>query len=271
MDTAGIPDDLLSLALLALLLGIRHGFDADHLAAIDGLTRFNQQTRPKLARIAGCLFSVGHGLIILPVSVFAAIFSKSFSVPEWLNGFGTWMSIIILLSLACLNIFSALNTARDEIVTIKGLRGSWISRLVNISNPFAMLAVGALFAFSFDTLSQAALFAVISNKFQMWQIALGMALLFVIGMLATDGLNGFFISYLTQRSDQTAKIASRVMALSVSGVSILVAVVSIASETSTSFDAWREGKEMWLGVIVMLTLILSYFLGQRLSKPHFVQ
>ena len=93
----------------------------------------------------------------------------------------------------------------------------------------------------------------------------------MMGMLITDGINGVLISQLIKRSDQTARVASRVMALSVSGVSILVAVISIAAELSTSFDAWREGKELWLGVLIIPTLLMSYFLGQRLSKPQYAR
>lgn len=269
MNISEIPDNLLSLALLVLLLGIRHGFDADHLAAIDGLTRFNQQAHPKLARMAGCLFSLGHGLILVPVSVYAATLARSVQVPAWLEGLGTWTSIFILLALAVANILSAMRTAKDQVVSLRSLRYGWLSKLLSVSSPVGMLAVGSLFALSFDTLSQATLFAVIANKYQLWQIALALALLFMMGMLITDGINGVLISQLIKRSDQTARVASRVMALSVSGVSILVAVISIAAELSTSFDAWREGKELWLGVLIIPTLLMSYFLGQRLSKPQY--
>ena len=38
-----LPSDFFGLALVVLMLGIKHGLDADHLAAIDGLTRRNPQ------------------------------------------------------------------------------------------------------------------------------------------------------------------------------------------------------------------------------------
>jgi high-affinity nickel-transport protein len=48
-----LPADWLSLLLLTLVLGMKHGFDADHLATIDGLTRYNSRHNPRLARQPG--------------------------------------------------------------------------------------------------------------------------------------------------------------------------------------------------------------------------
>ena len=59
--TLTAPDlarDFGSLALVVLLLGMRHGFDADHLAAIDGLACHNAARRPRLANLCGVLFSL---------------------------------------------------------------------------------------------------------------------------------------------------------------------------------------------------------------------
>ena len=42
--------DSLALVLLVFVLGLKHGFDADHLAAIDGLTRYNLRQAPARAR-----------------------------------------------------------------------------------------------------------------------------------------------------------------------------------------------------------------------------
>ena len=51
----------------------RHGFDADHLATIDGLTRYNARANPRLARMAGALFSLGHGVVVLLVALVAGV------------------------------------------------------------------------------------------------------------------------------------------------------------------------------------------------------
>jgi high-affinity nickel-transport protein len=66
---AVLPQDLVALSLLVFVLGLKHGFDADHLATIDGLTRFNSRLRPGLARYCGALFSLGHGVVVVAIAL----------------------------------------------------------------------------------------------------------------------------------------------------------------------------------------------------------
>ena len=53
---------------MAFLLGIRHGFDLDHLATIDSVTRIVGENR-YLSKIVGFLFSLGHGLVVILISL----------------------------------------------------------------------------------------------------------------------------------------------------------------------------------------------------------
>ncbi len=64
-----LPTHWLSLVAVVFLLGLKHGLDPDHLAAIDGLTRFNAARRPRLARWSGLLFSAGHGVVVTLVAI----------------------------------------------------------------------------------------------------------------------------------------------------------------------------------------------------------
>ena len=93
MNPVDLPSDFLGLALVILLLGMKHGFDADHLAAIDGLTRYNACARPRLARSAGVLFSIGHGLVVVCVALGVSMLAQVWRVPQWLEAFGAWVSI----------------------------------------------------------------------------------------------------------------------------------------------------------------------------------
>ena len=96
-------------------------------------------------------------------------------------------------------------------------KGRLLGNLRHASHPALIALVGALFALSFDTLSQAAFFALTATQFGGWQHALVLALLFTFGMLLTDGINGLWIARLIARADQVALVASRVMGLVVSG------------------------------------------------------
>ena len=69
--------DFASLLAVALMLGLRHGFDADHLAAIDGMARFNAVERPRLARRTGFWFSLGHGAVVLAVAASVSLMARA--------------------------------------------------------------------------------------------------------------------------------------------------------------------------------------------------
>jgi high-affinity nickel-transport protein len=66
-----VVSDWFALLALALVLGLKHGLDADHLAAIDGLARYQLSLpcrRASVARWSGLLFSLGHGLVVMLVA-----------------------------------------------------------------------------------------------------------------------------------------------------------------------------------------------------------
>ena len=76
-----LPATGTALCALAFVLGARHGFDADHLATIDGLTRYNARTNPALARFCGALFSLGHGLVVCGVAFATAALTTGWQTP----------------------------------------------------------------------------------------------------------------------------------------------------------------------------------------------
>lgn len=266
--TADIPHDFISLALIVLMLGIKHGLDADHLAAIDGLTRYNAQTRPRLSQMAGVLFSLGHGVVVIGVALGVSTLAQAWRAPPWLASFGAWVSISVLTLLALINIASVMQTPRHESASLVGWRSGVFAHLLRAGSPWMVMGVGTLFALSFDTVSQATLFAVTATQFGGWQPALLLALLFIGGMLLTDGVNGWWISRLIRRSDETARVASRVMALAVSGVSLLTAALGVATQTVPDVDTWAEGKELWFGAAIIMVAFASYLLGQQLARSE---
>jgi high-affinity nickel-transport protein len=266
MNATDLPREFISLALVVLMLGMRHGFDADHLAAIDGLTRYNAQSRPRLARAAGALFSAGHGVVVVTVAIGVAALAQAWHAPNWLEAFGAWVSIGVLTALAFLNIIAVLRTPAKETTRLEGWRSNVFSRMLNAGSPLMVVGVGTLFALSFDTVSQAALFAVTARQFGGWQSALVLALMFLVGMLVVDGINGLWIARLIGRADRTARVASRTMALAVSGVGLLTAGLTFASRTLPDVDAWSQGKGLWFGAAIVVIVMLSYAFGQQLAR-----
>lgn len=266
-----LPTDWNTLASLVFLLGMKHGFDADHLATIDGLTRFNTRRQAGFARWCGALFSLGHGAIVLLIATVVGFASSRWHTPAWLGATGVWISIFFLTLLGVLNLRAVVAASSDDIVMPIGIKGRFLGGLSRASQPWLVAGVGALFALSFDTISQAALFSLAAAQFGGIGHALTLGMLFMLGMLLTDGINGMWISRLIARSDEIARIASRVISLAVGGVSLLVAAFSASKLFSPRIEAWSEGRELWFGAAVVGAVLLSFVAGRQLARRPAVQ
>lgn len=268
---ASLPQEWPALCVLVFVLGLKHGFDADHLAIIDGLTRFNSRTRPGLARRCGMLFSLGHGFVVIVIALLVGALAQHWLVPAWLAAFGAWVSVVFLLSIGVVNVHAVLRAEPGEVIRPVGLKGRFLGRLAEAANPFCVALVGALFALSYDTVSQAALFALTATRFGGWQHALALGLLFMLGMLVTDGANGIWISRLILRADQIAALASRVMSLAVAGISLLVGTFGVMKLSLPAVAAWSERGESYFGIAVVSVVAFSFLLAVRLSRGRRVK
>lgn len=263
-----LPATWTALCLIAFGLGMKHGFDADHLATIDGITRCNARTNPRLARMAGSLFSLGHGAVVILVALVAGSLSSRWQTPAWLELTGVGVSIVFLFGLAFVNVRAVLTAAPGAMVAPAGIKGRLLGRFVSVRRAWAVAAVGTLFALSFDTVSQAALFALAAGRFGGVAEALCVAGLFVLGMLVVDGVNGVWISRLIRRADRTAVIASRVMACTVAAVSLAVGGFTVARLLLPAVDAWADGREMLVGALVVTAVLAAFAVGMRAARAR---
>ena len=261
-----LPHEWYALLTLVFLLGAKHGLDADHLATIDGLTRYNQRIAAHRARWCGSLFSLGHGAVVMLIALGVGILGSHWQVPQWMEDVGTWVSIVFLVLLGSLNLRAVLLAPPGEMVATVGLRARLLERLQATSHPLAIAAVGALFALSFDTLTQAALFAVTATQHGGLGHALALGIAFTLGMLLADGCNGLWIAHLLRRADRRARIASRVMGLAVAAISFAVAGFGLARWLNANVSDWYEGKELAIGLGVIVLLAASFVLGTLLAR-----
>ena len=118
-----LPTDWSALCAIIFLLGMRHGFDADHLATIDGLTRLSSRRRSAFARYCGLLFSLGHGAVVLGIAVAVGLLSTRWAPPGWLDATGTWISIGFLLVLGIMNLHAVLRSEARTKVALVGVKG----------------------------------------------------------------------------------------------------------------------------------------------------
>lgn len=266
------PADWGALCALVFLLGLRHGLDADHLAAIDGLTRVSARRHQPHARGCGALFSLGHGAVVLSIALVAGLLGARWMPPGWLEALGGGISIGFLLLIGVVNLRAVLRAPADAPVALVGVRGRLVGRLLGVgtrdSGAGAVMGVGALFALSFDTVSQSALFAVMAVRFGGMGHALALGALFVLGMLVSDGANGWWIARLIDRTDRRAVAASRTMTLAVACVSLLVAALGAGRMASSWLDGALEGRELALGLAVVALIGLGYLLACRAEPRH---
>ena len=263
---ASLPTHWLSLVAVVFLLGLKHGVDPDHLAAIDGLARFNAARRPRLSRWSGLLFSAGHGVVVTLVAVGVATFATGWRAPAWLEHTGVWISIAFLTLMGIANLAAVVRTPSGEVVRAVGLRSRLFERLTRAEHPVLIAAVGAAFALSFDTLSQAVLFSVTGSHLAGWSFAAALGLVFTAGMMATDALNGLWVSHLVRSADATAAVASRVMSLAVGSLALLIAALAAARYALPSFDARLEGWGVALSAAVVLGVAAAYATAMRLAS-----
>jgi high-affinity nickel-transport protein len=261
-----LPHDWLALLALVFVLGLKHGFDPDHLATIDGLTRFNAaNNKPRLSRWSGLLFSLGHGTVVMTVAVLVGLIAKRWNIPAWIEDLGAWISILFLLALGAVNLATVFKTSPDQVIRTVGLKGRWLCKLNQASHPVLIAFIGALFALSFDTLSQTALFSLTASSMAGWPFSATLGMVFMLGMIATDGINGLWISRLLNRADERALVASRVMGLAVGGLSILVGLFGIAKYFFPAAATRSEGHGLLMGLAIICTVALSFYLALRLA------
>ena len=266
-----LPASWAMLCALALTLGGRHGLDADHLATIDGLTRYTARINRRLARMAGALFSLGHGAVVMLVALATATMSTRWTVPQWLALTGTCISVAFLFALAFLNVRAVLRTPRDAPVAPSGVKARFLARYCAPQRAWSIAAVGAAFAISFDTVSQVALLAIAGSRYGSAAQALVVAGLFVLGMLAVDGVNGLWVSRMIGRADRMAIIASRVIALTVAATSAAVGVFTLLRVLLPELDAWADNRELVVGLAVAATVLAGFIAGvvaTRIQLPH---
>ncbi len=199
---------------MAYVFGLRHGLDADHIAAIDNTTRKLMQQGKKPVTV-GAWFSLGHSTIVfvLIVALVSSTRMIAQSIP-YLQSMGavmgtaisgTFLWLIGLLNMAVVleiyKIYKGLRTGKidsghlDETLNKRGFMNRLISPLFKvISKPRDMYPVGVLFGLGFDTASEVALIAIsvgvgISSSVPVWMILI-LPFMFTCGMVLVDATDG---------------------------------------------------------------------------------
>ena len=260
-----LPNDWLALLAVVYALGLRHGMDPDHLATINAIARSNAARNPRLARWSGFLFSAGHGGLVILVAIGVSLVARQWETPAWLEATGAWISITFLFALGLLNLYSVFAAPAGEVVAPAGLKSRLLGRLAQVSHPALIAAVGALFALSFDTVSQVALFSLTARSMSGWGFSVVLGAAFMLGMMTTDGVNGLWVARLLARADRRALVASRAMGLAIAGLSLLVGSYGVSRLFFPAIAGYTAERELLFGCAAVGIVSLSFLLGLRLA------
>ena len=209
------------------VLGLRHGADPDHLAAIDNLTRNSLGARRRLSRFVGTLFAGGHSVMVLSIAALAGLFGSRLAIHgQLLETIGTWVSIITLLAIAGFNIRQL---ARNRAGAVAGVKMLMLPKVLRAAtSPLAAIPVGLLFGLGFDTSSQVATFALALTAGGGAALGLVIGFVFSLGMTVTDTLDSLLVHKLCTRYPLELVRATRVWIITVTVLALSVALYELA-------------------------------------------
>jgi nickel/cobalt transporter (NiCoT) family protein len=269
--------------LTAYTLGLRHAFDADHIAAIDNTTRkLMSDGRRPLA--VGFFFSLGHSTVVFALALLLATGSKalmkatvgpveddSSALHHYTGVIGTSVSGLFLYLIAILNVVVLIGILRvfvrmrrggfdpdkdaaelERQLENRGLLNRVLGRFTkSITKSWHMYPVGLLFGLGFDTATEVALLVLAGTSAATglpWYAILCLPVLFTAGMCLLDTIDGSFMNfaYGWAFSNPVRKIYYNI---TITGLSVAVALAIGSLELLGLFAdqlGWRGAFWSWL-------------------------
>jgi high-affinity nickel-transport protein len=251
-------------AFAVFALGLRHGADPDHIAAIDNLTRNSYGERPWLSRFCGTLFAGGHSVMVLSIAALVGLLGTQLGpYAATVETIGTWISILVLVLIAVLN----LRQLRSDPTRLVGVKTRLLPRALREgSSPWLAIPVGLLFGFGFETSSQIATYAVAFGVGSGVLGALFVGAMFCLGMLCTDTLDSVLVHRLVSDRSSLQPATMRVWIWSVTLVALAVAAYEFAQ-----LVGWKSPvPDLYVsGVIVAALLaVFAYVFARTRTQRH---
>jgi high-affinity nickel-transport protein len=288
---------LLGTALLAYTFGLRHAVDADHIAAIDNVTRKLMQSGKRPLSV-GLFFSLGHSTVVVVASIFVALavsaLQEKFADFKEIGGLiGTSVSAFFLLIVAVANIFILVSVYRlfkavkrgerfiDEDLNVLLSQRGVIGRMLRsvfavISKSWHMYPLGILFGLGFDTATEIALLGISASQsadgMSMWSILVFPAL-FTAGMSLVDATDSVlmvraygwaFVKPIRKLYyNMIITLVSVIVALVIGGVEALGLIGRKLDLSGSFWDGIEALNENFgaLGYLIIAIFILSWMIS----------
>jgi high-affinity nickel-transport protein len=284
--------------ITAYTLGLRHAFDADHIAAIDNTTRKLMADGERPVSV-GFWFSLGHSSVVFALTFLFALGIKALSgqvtdngstlhsVASWVGAgvSGAFLYVIAAVNVVILwgivKVFFEMRAGRYDEVALehqlasRGLMNRVLGRFTRaIRKPWQMYPVGVLFGLGFDTASEVALLFLAAGAAGAglpFYAILSLPILFAAGMSLLDTIDGSFMNfaYGWAFSKPVRKLFYNMV---ITGLSVLVALVIGTVElggllaqklgAQGSFWSWLENVSLnSLGFIIVGLFVATWILA----------
>lgn len=291
---------LAGLGLVSYILGLRHGVDADHIAAIDNTTRKLLQERKRPLTV-GTWFSLGHSTIVVGLIIAFVLAARtiSSSIPTLQvdgNIIGTLVSggflwiiglVNVIIVVGVYQIFKKMKEGKldqsqlDELMEKRGFMNRYFHRFFKIVNePWQIYPIGVLFGLGFDTATEVALIAIsvgvgVSANVPLYYI-LVLPLMFTCGMVLIDTTDGVvmrmaygwaFLNPLRKvYYNLTVTIISVMVAWMIGSVELLQ-VLSTELNLGGGFWVWLDGLDFeTLGYGIVAIFVASWAISMLYWK-----
>ncbi|RCI06051.1 hypothetical protein CU098_012831 [Rhizopus stolonifer] len=266
---------------LAYTLGLRHAVDADHISAIDNVTRklLNNNQHPVCV---GLFFSLGHSTVVFITSIIVAatanaVANKIDDFSEIGGLIGTSVSIAFLVLIAILNLICMIGVIKtmrqvkregvyteidvEEYLSNRGILGRFfrpIFKFINAS--WKMYPLGFLFGLGFDTASEITLLGITAvqgaNGMSMWLIIL-LPILFASGMALIDSLDSILMLF-TYKWAYINPVRKLFYNLTITSISVTVAVIVALIELFSLIGEQLELDNGWWQFCAVVYRLTGY-------------
>ncbi|MEU0680160.1 MULTISPECIES: HoxN/HupN/NixA family nickel/cobalt transporter [Streptomyces] len=284
------------LGVTAYVLGMRHAFDADHIAAIDNTTRklISDGQRPLSV---GFFFSLGHSTVVFLLALLFALGVRSLAGPvqddgsamqQTLGLIGTSVSGLFLYVIAAFNLVALLGILKvfrrmragghteADLEAQLSSGGGVMTRILGratraVGKPWHMYPLGFLFGLGFDTATEVSLLFLAAGAAGAgipWYAILCLPVLFAAGMSLLDTIDGSFVNfaYSWAFSNPVRKVFYNI---TITGLSVAAALLigtvellSIAAEKLSlhgAFWEWVSGIDLnAVGYAVVLLFVITW-------------
>jgi len=256
---------------VAVALGARHAFDADHITSIDNVVRALKKAQ-KPSRLVGMFFSFGHSSVVLGFMI--ALWAIGQKIIEGSYGIVTTVSTVFIASFLLLIAWLNITALRESKPFSGGLVSKALARVFgSVSRQWQMILIGMIFGLGLDTAFALAVIASnpdwgLSGSEGIFYVSL--ALLFAGAMSFGDSINTLIVNRVYDSSNSMFVIRySQVVSVIIIIAAVFVSAslwLSLLGVESVALDSLVE--YFGYGLVIIFSVVLGIVAAIRRKRKN---